>query len=288
MLVLAGCSSLEPYSAARASKPADEFLRVADQWVHVERMGTGPAVLLIHGFGGSTYSWREVQAGLADSFELVAVDLNGFGYTERPRSAEAYSPAGQAALLLGVLDQLGVAECDVMGHSYGAGLALQLAHDNPERIRRVVLVDGVPLTEYRGPSWLRICVPLASRYLEWFLLNEANIRDALEDAVYDPSVVTDEMVTAYLRPLRIEGLDRTLRGFIAAVEMPAPALELSDVSQPVLVIWGAHDEVFPLPTGASLAAELPDALMVILNGSAHLPAEEEPAAFVRAVRAFLQ
>jgi pimeloyl-ACP methyl ester carboxylesterase len=116
---LPGCVSLRSFSEIRREIPADRFVRVGEQLVHTEQAGTGEPVVLLHGFGGSTYSWREVMPELARSYRVVAIDLNGFGYTERPKSRESYTREGQGKLVLGVLDALGIDRAHIFGHSYG-------------------------------------------------------------------------------------------------------------------------------------------------------------------------
>lgn len=89
LLACLGCASLRPFDEIRRTEPEDRFLRIGDQLVHVEMAGAGPPLVLLHGFGGSTYSWRRVMPELAQSFRVVAVDLNGFGYTSGRAIARA-------------------------------------------------------------------------------------------------------------------------------------------------------------------------------------------------------
>ncbi len=83
LLACLGCATLRPFDEIRRAEPEDRFLRIGGQLVHVEMAGAGPPLVLVHGFGGSTYSWRRVMPRLAESFRVVAVDLSGFGYTQR-------------------------------------------------------------------------------------------------------------------------------------------------------------------------------------------------------------
>src|SRR3954454_6874099 len=87
-LFLTRCASVLPFAQVRKTVPQDRFLTLGGRLVHVEQAGTGEAVVLLHGFGGSTYSWRKVMPGLAAHFRVVAIDLNGFGYTQRTRDPE--------------------------------------------------------------------------------------------------------------------------------------------------------------------------------------------------------
>src|SRR5205823_12650679 len=97
-----------PFADVQRSLPADRFVLVGDQLVHVEQHGHGEVVLLIHGFGCSSHSWRHVIPTLATRYRVIAPDLNGFGWTQRPRHPDAYTFAGQEELVLGTLAALGV------------------------------------------------------------------------------------------------------------------------------------------------------------------------------------
>src|SRR4051794_17684565 len=100
-IFLLSCAGLRSFDEIRREIPADRFVRVSDQLVHVEQMGSGEPVVLLHGFGGSVYSWREVMPALARGHRVVAIDLNGFGYTQRPKSSASCTREGQAKLVLG-------------------------------------------------------------------------------------------------------------------------------------------------------------------------------------------
>jgi 2-hydroxymuconate-semialdehyde hydrolase len=145
-LVLAGCVALRPYADVRRSLPAERLIPVDGQLVHVEQAGAGEPVVLVHGFGASTYSWRKVVSEIARTRRVIALDLSGFGYTERPRDPARYTRDAQVALILGVMDALGVERAHLVGHSYGGALGLRLAALHPERLNSLLLVDSAAPT----------------------------------------------------------------------------------------------------------------------------------------------
>src|SRR4030095_16933166 len=100
VLFLSACVSLRSFSEVRREVPEDRFVRIDGHLVHFEQAGSGEPVVLIHGFGASAYSWRQVMPVLAESYRVVAVDLNGFGYTQRPKSPASYTREGQEKLVL--------------------------------------------------------------------------------------------------------------------------------------------------------------------------------------------
>jgi pimeloyl-ACP methyl ester carboxylesterase len=287
-IALPGCVSLRSFEEVRRSLPADRFVRVGDQLVHVEQAGSGEPVVLIHGFGASTYSWRKVMPALAASHRVVAIDLNGFGYTQRPKSRASYTREAQAKLVLGTLDALGIDRAHIVGHSYGGGLTLYLASRHPERFRTMVLVDSSAPT-YANDRRSRFAAlrPLDVLFVRSVVLRPGMVRKGLLRSYYDDSLVTPELVQAYLDRLAIEGVGGAFYGLTA----PAPAgepVELEKIAVPSLVIWGAHDVLISPETGRRAAARLPHAEFVLFDKSGHLPMEEEPEAFLNTVLPFLE
>ena len=290
LVSLAGCSHLVPYSQVRRTLPATSFLEFAGQDVHVEVAGQGEPVLLIHGFGGSTFSWRQTLPALANDHRVIALDLFGFGYTERPKRLEHYSREGQIELILGVLDRLGVREAHVIGHSYGGGLAMTLAAEHPERVRSLVLVDST------APNWaisrrrnLAELSPLTWLFVRGYALRPAMVRKALERSWYDDTQVTDQVVNEYLKRLQIEGAAHAYRGLTVPLgnEGEQRQVFVQDLTQPTLVIWGADDALIPAEDGKLAASQMQDSRFVEFSDCGHSPMEEHPEAFVAVVRDFL-
>ena len=98
--------------------------------------------MLIHGFAASSYSWRKVVPELAEDFRVVALDLNGFGLSDRPADFDSYTRDGQVELVLRAMDALGIETAHFVGHSYGGALTMAMAATYPERMRSMVLVDA--------------------------------------------------------------------------------------------------------------------------------------------------
>jgi pimeloyl-ACP methyl ester carboxylesterase len=260
-----------------ASLPDDRMVTVGEQLVHVEQAGRGEPVVLLHGFGCSSYTWRLVIPALARRFRVIAPDLNGFGWTQRPREAGAYTLEGQEATLLGVLEALGVEDFHLVGHSYGGGLAIWLASRQARRVRSLALVSSVlpAYTRQQRQAWARF------RGLNWllvhfFVLSRAAIRRGLELCFHDRSLVTPELVDAYRGRLLVEGVEDAYYGLMAPVDLPAPEVDLSSLRVPTLLVWGDNDRVAPLTEVEPYVAQFGDARLVVLPACGHAPMEERP------------
>jgi pimeloyl-ACP methyl ester carboxylesterase len=278
LLRRAGVSEdLDWETAPRAGRLVD----VDGYSVHVVEQGAGPALVMVHGFGGQTYSYRHLIPAFARDHRVVALDLKGFGYSERSATT-GLARADQVRMLAGLLDRLGIAHAVLIGHSMGGGVVQEFAATHPGRVDALVLAASVAADErvvrFRPPSvLLRPVLPLLARLAGDRLLRVA---------YHDPAAVPDDVRAEYRRPERIRGsLDGLLRMMEARASEPLP--DLSSIGQPVLLLWGAHDRVVPLAVAQRLRARIPHARLVVIDRAGHMLLEERPAECERAVRDFL-
>ncbi len=287
-LLTSGCVTLRPYAEVAAALPPASLLTIDGTRVHVDARGAGFPLLLLHGFGASTLLWEPVLPELARSRRAVAIDLHGFGWTERPQEPAAYTLEGQERMVLGVADQLGFDRFDLAGHSYGGAIALFIASRHPERVRSLVLVDNA-MPEYAA---LRRAKKYGNRGLARIFvrtvgLRTARVRYGLEESYADDRKVTDELVRNYLVRLRVEGVEDAFYGLTAPNGEPPVELDLATIRQPTLVVWGEDDELIRASDARASAARLPNGRFVALEGCGHLPTSECPDEFVAAVMPFL-
>jgi pimeloyl-ACP methyl ester carboxylesterase len=262
------------------------FLQVNGTRVHYVEAGRGDPVVLVHGLGGSTFSFRYTVPELAQRHRVVAIDLRGFGYTERPEDAD-YSLSGQATLVQQAMGRLGIVRAAVVGHSMGGSVAMRLALQYPERVSRLVLVDAATDHEMRrGARTGRLLRPLQP-ILALATRNQAFRRFALRSVVHDPAFVTPEVIDGYFRPLRMNGTMRAFASLGAQRRRDAP-LDPERIRQRTLVLWGEHDRLIPLARGEELARRIPNAQLEVIPGAAHLPLEEQPELSNKALEEFLR
>ncbi len=283
ILTLAGCPRF--HAAPLPGAPTDAtFVDVDGVHVRYREAGSGPAVVLIHGYGASSESWLGVMPELAAHHRVIAIDLKGFGWTSRP--AGDYSPTAQAALVWSVLDQLKVSDVAIVGHSWGASVALELAIAHPERVRRVALYaayvydDQVPgffdWAEKRGLGELlfglyyreRMDERAALAYHDERWITQARV-DRIEAELTRPGTVAAALAVA--RRHHFKQLHVALRSF----------------RQPVLLLWGENDQVTPLRFGHRLVEELANAELKVYPRCGHLPMVEAYAQSTRDLKTFL-
>lgn len=291
LLPVLGCASatsILPFSEIRRLVPEDRFVHLGDQLVHIEQAGTGEPVILLHGFGASTYAWRKVMPGFAARFHVIAIDLNGFGYTQRPKDFESYTREGQADLVLRVMDALGIDKAHLAGHSYGGGISIWIASRHPERLRSLVLVDSSAPT-YANDRRNRLAGlrPVAALALR-ALLRPGSVRRSLINSVYDDSLVTPELVREYYDRLRVEGVLDAYVGLTAPVRTPPEPVRLEEIQVPALVVWGSDDTLISVNAGRRAAGQFPHGEFVVLERTGHIPMEERPEELLQVMLPFLE
>ncbi len=253
--------------------------------MHVVERGSGPALVMIHGFGGSAYSFRYQLRDLADQFRVIAVDLPGFGYSDRPTDADL-SFTAHAERLREFLDRMGIERAVVAGHSMGGTIAMRLAAAYPERVERLILASSSPPDQqYRLPLY-PVIRPLLPIGLAALLGSERRLRRMTERIVYDPATISDTVWREFWRPLRIRGYSASLQKMGHDVRQDVP-LAPAAVATRTLLLWGEADESIPLSVAHRLHAEMPDARLEVVARAGHLLLEEQPDACNQSIRRFL-
>jgi pimeloyl-ACP methyl ester carboxylesterase len=277
--------------------PDSRFVDVDGLQVHYKMAGQGePALMLLHGFAASTFTWREVMDPLAARGTVVAFDRPAFGLTGRPMPGEwsgpnPYSTKAQADLTVALMDRLGLDRAVLVGNSAGGTVALLAALRHPERVAALVLVD--PAIDTGGghlPAWIRPLLRTPQMRRIGPLLARAIQNWGYEfgrSAWHDPSGFTADIWAGYTRPLQAENWDRALWELTVAGGSLDLAARLDDVRLPVLVITGDDDRIVPTAQSVRLAGELPGAELVVIPNCGHVPQEECPQAFLDAVQRFL-
>jgi pimeloyl-ACP methyl ester carboxylesterase len=273
-------------TATAAAVLQHRSVEVAGSPVHVTEAGTGPAVLLLHGSGPGTTgtgAWTTTALALAGSHRVVAPDQAGFGRTPLPPGTTGglRQWTEQAA---GLMDALGETSYAVVGHSMGGAVALALAAARPRLVTRVVAVatmgaPGAGLSHDLNAVWAAVPGPDGAR-------------DMLGRLFHDPSLVTDEAVTA-----RARAMEAGARSFAAMFPVPRTrwvddltlsAATLNEVRAPVLLVHGAQDRLTPLRTAAlPLLEHLADVRLHAFGRCGHAPPVEQPSAFRHLLAGFL-
>lgn len=264
--------------------------------------GSGEPVLMVHGLGGNALNWMDVGPGFAESHRSVALDLAGFG--ETPLFNRSAAVGANAELVRRFIEEVFDEPVTLIGNSMGGHIAILVAADHPDLVRRAVLVDpAVPGVHVRRPEPAMVAVMatlsvpgLAENVLDRrarTLGAEALVRQTLSLVCADPSRLSPEIVAAHIKLTgereRLGPQNR--RAFIQATR--SIGLRMADprfwpharkVKAPTFVVHGELDRVIPLAAARELVHRLPDWKLEVLEGVGHVPMMEAPVVFLRVVR----
>jgi pimeloyl-ACP methyl ester carboxylesterase len=284
--LIAATIALAPFAAGCLSfhegplPGAPENATYADiDGVHVRYVDEGakdaPPVVLVHGFASSLETWEAVIPALTKKHRVLALDLKGFGWTARPDGD--YSPAAQAKLVFGLMDQRGVKRAALVGHSWGSSVVLAMAIEHPERADKIALYDAW-VYEEQLPAffvWSR-AGGIGETLFALFYGERADER--MEHAFFDKErYVTEPFVEAVDRALDRPGTKAAALAATRGQRFDTWQDQYKTIATKTLLLWGREDEVTALPFGERLSHDLKDARLVVYPQCGHFPMIEATA-----------
>ena len=279
-------------SERRADAPASINPEVANSIVaagirtNYHDVGRGHPVLMIHGSGpgvSAWANWRLVMPKLAENARVIAPDMVGFGYSDRPPGF-TYRMAAWVEQAVGLLDALGIERTDLVGNSFGGGLALALAIRHPERVRRLVLMGSVgvpfPITPGLDAVW-------------GYEPSIDTMRTLLDVFAYDRRLVNDELARlryeASIRP----GFQESFAAMVPAPRqrwvdaLASPEQDIRRVPHETLIVHGREDQVIPLSTSLQLSQWIERSQLHVYGHCGHWTQIEHASRFAQLVANFL-
>lgn len=259
--------------------------------VHMVEMGQGAPVLFVHGLLVNHLEWKYVAERLENSFRCLLIDLPGFGSSDRPSpDSFPYSRQAFSETLYAVIQELGLEQVHLVGHSLGGAIALTFAAQFPQHVTSLAVLDSAC---YPFPA------PLKGRLATWpgvgpllfsYLYGRSMFRAYFQNDVWNhhPGIRMED-VDAYYRDFDSPESRKAAHATLSAtLELASMAPLIQKTSAPALVMWGSQDTLTPIGLGHRLARELPNAKLEILEGCAHAANEEQPEQVARHLREHFQ
>ena len=296
---------------ANYSNSQSQFMETSNgARVHFRDQGqpNGPPLLLVHGSNASLHTWEPWVRLLGDRYRVITLDLPGHGLTGAVPGNQ-YDAAAQLNTMAALIKHLGIDEFILGGNSMGGGASWRYALQHQEQIKALILVDASGLRQWREEESAQQSAsqdaenngPLVFRLLRkpWFRRIAVNLdtrsltAQGLRSAFHDKSKVTQDMIELYYQmSMRAGTRQATLTRFASyGRETGQPAhteKDLSTLSMPTLVLWGATDALTPVANGQRFANTLPDAKLIVYPEVGHIPMEEIPERSAADVRTFLR
>jgi pimeloyl-ACP methyl ester carboxylesterase len=235
--------------------------------------GVGPAILFIHGTGGSGKVWFNQMRRFESQYRVIAPDLPGYGRTPLPESIRSNDDYPE--FLLAMMDVLGISKAVLVGNSMGGRVALQLALDHADRVAGLVLVNssGLKLPDLPTANVRDLSPAEFASRLFYRTPDRPSSRAALAERFVDSpeqQQARETMLRLTAGPLR-----KDMQG------------RLSEIQVPTLVIWGEGDRIIPPAYGEAFASAIPDAKLAVIPRAGHVPMLERPGAVNEAMAPFL-
>lgn len=303
LLLIVPAAAQTGVPAEQLADPDGAFVEINGLSIYYTESGPaeGPVILLLHGFGGSTFTWRDNIAPLVDAgYRVIAYDRPPFGLSDKQPTPADQTGAGHASIAIGLMDALAIDTAVLVGHSAGGGVIAHTATRYPERVTGLVFVAGAvggdrdsdsdtdatqpgenglgslfELGQNIDPS-----APLAVALVRAFLTPE-RFTGILENAYHPSFEVTDDIRAGYSRVLQVENWEAGFLSLFSSDAMPDPVDidSLAALDLPTLLIWGAQDTWVPLSQGEFLHERLPSSTLVVYDDVGHMPMEEAVARF---------
>jgi 2-hydroxy-6-oxonona-2,4-dienedioate hydrolase len=254
-------------------------------------MGSGPQVLLLHGFGGFLETWAFNIPPLSKRYRVYAIDLPGHGLSDKPEGG--YTTAFAIESANDIMEALGVNQATLIGHSLGGAVSINIALSLPERVNKLVLIDCAGLS--RNLPWLyRLCsLPVLGNIL-MSLAVEPALEHSIKRVFYNAPVLSREMMDIILKNASQPGVRETLKRIIRQhVRLRGPRPEallierLPQLKVPILFVHGAQDRVLPLKHVREAFSMAPNSRVKIFDQCGHCPHIEKAVEFNEIVLEFL-
>jgi len=235
-------------------------------------------LILMHGMGASADRWSRVVPTLSKYFRVIAPDIIGFGYSDKP--TVEYTMDFFLDFFSGFLDSLKIPKASVIGSSFGGHVATEFAIRHNRKVDRLVLAAPAGM--------MRTSTPVLDGYIMAALYpTYQNALKAFQDMAYDPDVVTEDTVVDFVNRMRLPNAKYAFMSTLLGMRY-APKLQgkIGMIISPTLLVWGDSDRMIPVQY-AKEYSEIPDSKLVVIKNCGHTPYVEKPMTFNKLVLKFL-
>jgi 4,5:9,10-diseco-3-hydroxy-5,9,17-trioxoandrosta-1(10),2-diene-4-oate hydrolase len=250
-------------------------------------------VILLHGVGCHVEFWEKNIAALSREHRVFAVDVVGYGRTDKP--AVDYTFQFMADFVLDFMETMGIDKASLVGNSMGGGISLTIAAQAPERVEKIVLVDPVGFGRGVSPVMRLMSLPLLGNVLT--APSRKGVIRQMQLCLYDPSQASDDFID---RTALISAISGNQRSFLSLLRITCNMVGVKEgliaefseylkkVKLPILVIWGRQDRILPLADGEAAVQKMANGTLHIMDQAGHLPQIDKPEEFNATVLGFLK
>jgi len=245
--------------------------------------GKNRHILFIHGLGSAADRWMKIPDVLSTDFHSIAIDLPGFGESDKPVEID-YTIDQFRNFILSFLKKISIynEQINLIGHSLGGYIASEIAIQNQNHVRQLVLIDSSGMLDH--PT------PILEEYFEAAMNpTKDNVRKAFEKMVTDPSRISSQLVNGFIRRINLPNAKYAFESTL--VNSATTQIGLNRLRQinniPTLILWGAHDKVIPLEHSKFFKDAITNSRLEVIDDAGHAPFTEKPDQVCELLRNFL-
>jgi pimeloyl-ACP methyl ester carboxylesterase len=278
-----------PYPASAPETFAGKnshFIKLDGKTIHYTVEGSGPALVFVHGFGGSTDAWKKLTPLLAPQYTVYALDLPGFGLSDKPADA-SYSMPAQADIVCALINALKLERVALIGHSMGGVIVADAARKLPEKINRLVLIE--PGFYYTPPAFIQNLFFPFDRAMAKMFYSRMGREKSFIGSYYDTSLVTEKMIDELLIARHTPGAVEAMQSMGSEPEAYKTHEDIAAaVSCPSLMVWGERGEKTRTREIEDCQRLVKGSQLVMVESCGHYVQDEKPEQAAKAILTFLK
>ncbi|MYB63713.1 alpha/beta hydrolase [Candidatus Poribacteria bacterium] len=246
------------------------FIEIDNLKVAYQVNGTGESVILLHGWGGEANSFKPVMDWMSRYYKVFALDLPGFGLSEKPSAA--WDASDYATFLSGFFEKLKIRKAHLIGHSYGGRISIVMAAHQPHLVDKLILVDSAGIIPPRTLMYfIRVSIAKCGRLIRHF----GSVGNKFADALSKQIGSKDYREAGTMRATLVKSVNQDLRPLLPKIQAAT------------LLIWGENDNDTPISSGEIMSKEIPNSELVILKDAGHFSYLDQFPQFCKIVGNFL-
>lgn len=241
--------------------------------IYFTQQGAGEHVILLHGLGASSYVWRFLTPRLAEDHRVTAIDLLGFGASDKPDTFK-YDLDSQCDVIIELLKQLEIDSCAIVGSSMGGTIALRLAQMRPDMFHKIIVLSPAadPRVTFFDLNRISFLSPVVKP-----LVTEKFVKQIMKRVYSEQHLITDENIKIYAEPYASHkgGVDSFVKSF-SLLRDPRVYEHLDSIKCPVLILWGQKDRIIPFKFAERIKNKIPHSILEVHKTAGHHVQEDNP------------
>ena len=266
--------------------PDSRFVDVNGHTIHYTKQGTGSPLILVHGFAGSLYTWRHLIPLLREHYTVYAYDMLAFGLSDKPPDGN-YEMNDQAELLIGFMEALKLSSAHLVGHSMGGIVIAFAALEAPQKAESLIMIEP-GFYNKTGPEFLNHLFFPLDRIMAKQFYSRSMRKRFLTASFYNKSLVTDEVIDAYMLPTRTPHAVDALAHMMSTVGLKQYPGITEKVTRPTIIVWGERGTGDTLDIAKRIQREIGSSKLAPVKECGHYVQEERPRELAEIIRAYLK